>query len=178
MVRDFTRQYVQERSKKFRVHANRLGKLCVLWSSLELDVSLLLYTLTGTADVTVKNTLLGLMEFREKVRAVLAIGFKHKPSDDWYDRLQQTLHEIDERIRPERNRMIHDFWTDIPKDGSVRRMQITPKVVNVQSRQKQLIMAIAKPVTAKDISDLCKKIERASETIIKLDREYEKSLVK
>ncbi|WP_065518296.1 hypothetical protein [Mesorhizobium amorphae] len=136
-------------------------------------MTLLLNTLTGIADPTTKNTLLGLMEFREKVRALLAIGFKHKPSDDWYDRLQQTLREIDEGIRPERNRMIHDFWTDLPQDGSVRRMQITPKIVNVQSRQKQLILSITKAVTPKDISDLSKRIERASEAVIKLDREYE-----
>ena len=79
--------------------------------------------------------------------------------------LLQYINEIDNPIRSERNRMIHDFWIGLD-DGTVQRSQLKPKVIKSQAHQRKLVLANYKPITPNDISILCAQIEKASVDVI------------
>ena len=169
--------YVKDRSKKLRVHANRIGRMCIAWSNLELDLGLLLSTMMDIKDPPIKNTILGLMEMRETIQAILAIGFAHKPYDSWYTELAALMNEIDNEIRPERNRTIHDFWFELPNPNEpakseIRRAKVKPKVKNTQAFQKELALIDMKPIVPDDISAITKRIEKASVAVWLLKQDF------
>ena len=137
-----------------------------------MDVTLLLSAILNISDPKAKNVVLGVMEASHKIKALKAIAFAKKPSDDWYDRISDVLKDIDDKIRPERNRMIHDTWMSVPPGAS--RISIAPKVVNEQARRKKLQLAEFKDVMPADITDLCKKIEKCSVKLIDLRAEFER----
>ena len=158
------RAMLKDRVKRNRKVANRLGRLCMSWSHLELDLTLLLHRLMRISDPTVNNTILGVMGLREKIQALHTIGFKRAPSPDWYASLSKVLNMIDNELRPERNRMIHDFWiTDI--DGDLQRSRLNPRVVNTQSRAKAVQLSVNAKITPELMSLLCQNIETASVAI-------------
>ena len=78
---------IARRERELKKHSAQIGRMCTLWSGLEFDIALLLRSVAGLDDPLNKNVFLGAMDLRSKISAVLAIAFKRKPSDDWYDRL-------------------------------------------------------------------------------------------
>src|SRR5262249_2079783 len=106
---------VASRAQSLRAHANLIGRMCIAWSSLEMDLAVLLSTLAEISDPKTKNVLIGLLDMPEKVRACLALGFALKPNDVWFDRLQKALRQTSDQLRPERNRMVHDTWLAVPE---------------------------------------------------------------
>src|SRR3546814_2313559 len=61
-------------------------------------------------EIDASASIVNNMDMRDKIKGLLALGFLKKPSDDWYNELKTTINEIDNDLRPERNRMIHDSW--------------------------------------------------------------------
>ncbi len=171
MPTSFSERYVRDRSKTLRVHANRLGKLLIVWSALEMDITLFLNQLASIKDTVTNNTLLGVTGMREKMQAVRALGYSKRPNDAWFDQLDTTLNEIDNDLRNERNRMVHDFWIKVPQDSTAKRSRFNPRVVNTQSRTKKLEFASFKPIAPNDISVLARRIEEASVEILELRRQ-------
>ena len=86
---------VRRRERDLRKHSAQIGRLCTLWSSLELDVTTFLTVLSPFADAAAKNVLMGSMDFRSKLVALLALGFKKKPFDKWYADLEKQINLID-----------------------------------------------------------------------------------
>lgn len=130
-------------------HAQEIGRMCVLWGRLEMSVSFLLSDLMAIKEPTTNNVILGALDFRAKVQAVLPLAFTKKPTKMWFEDVQKELNEIDNSLRPERNRTIHDYWMTM-LDGGVQRVQMTAKVINDQ-REKRLILANFKPVSIDDL---------------------------
>ena len=94
-------------------HATEIGFLCIFWSRLELETSLLLFQLMQPvgdyeATITITN-----MDFREKIAAILALGFHKRPDDAWFASLKQKLNDVDNDLRPARNRFVHDHWLQV-----------------------------------------------------------------
>jgi hypothetical protein len=173
---DHYAQTVRKRERSLKKHSAQIGRLCVLWSSLEFDVTVFLTVIAPMSDAAVKNVFMGSMDFRAKLHALLAIGFKKKPNDAWYADLAQLVSTIDSSLRTERNRMVHDFWYTIPtKAGTeeINRVQIKPRVVNEQARTKKLQLADLKPVTAADIASVCDTILDANVRLLVLQHRYE-----
>lgn len=134
-----------------------------------MEVSLLLSSLIKIEDSVVNNVLLSALDFRAKIQASMAIGFSKKPDDAWFDELQQELNEIDNDLRPERNRMIHDYWLQLPE--KVIRMQHIAKVIKDQ-RSKVLTLANNKPITVGEIIALTVRIAKASGKMTELRNRY------
>ena len=173
---DYYDKLVRDRERQLKKHSAQIGRLCTLWSSLELDVTVFLTVIVPFPDAPSKNALMGLMAFRDKLHALLALGFDKKPDDGWYDELAEVINNIDNSIRTERNRMVHDFWLSFsPEIGKaeIKRVQIRPRVVNVQARTKKLVLADTKPVTPAEIAGLCDKIIDAHAKFLALQHRYE-----
>ncbi len=154
-------------------HAQEIGRLCIYWSELEMYVSLFLNDLMAIEDKTSGNVVFGLLDFRSKLQTLLPMGFARKPTAEWYASLEKLVNHIDNDLRPERNRMIHDMWSG-PFDGSGKslRMQMTARVVNEQSRTKVLKLALTKTVTAEDIGRLYQKVIAATSSVNDLWQTY------
>lgn len=138
--------------------AQEIGRLCMYWSELEMAISLLLSDLLRIEEAVPKNLILGALDFRSKLHMLLPLGFHRKPSDQWYADLNEHVNHIDNVLRPERNRIIHDYWIEMPGMDEPHRMQFTGRVVNEQSRTKKLELATYKPFTEKDVGLLYVKI--------------------
>jgi hypothetical protein len=142
-----TERAIRSRVKDMAPHATEIGKVCVAWSYLELDLTLFLHDLCGISNAQVNNVLLGIIDLREKIKALTALGFAMRPNDEWYALLSKSLNYIDSDLRPKRNRLVHDFWVNMPDFTTILRMQFVQKIVNVQSRTKELRLAESTVVT-------------------------------
>lgn len=150
--------------------AQEIGRMCLYWSELEMDVSLFLMDLLNIEDVTSKNAVLGALDFRTKLELLLPMAFKRKPSDAWYVEVEKVVNHIANDLRSERNRIIHDSWIEMPGMNDPHRMRLQAKVVNVQARTKKLQLADYKAFTPKDVGLLYVKMIRARKTVSELDR--------
>lgn len=159
------------RSDPMDEHAQEIGRLSILWSRLELRLTMLLDDLLEIQDRTTLNILLGSLDMRTKVKILMPLAFSKKRSDDWFERLQDELNRIDNELRSERNRMIHDFWTIDERGGPASRMQLAPRVVKDQKTQK-LKLANVKPVTAAEITVLTVRVATAIGVMDGLRDEY------
>ncbi|MGA7264382.1 MAG: hypothetical protein WA709_07980 [Stellaceae bacterium] len=131
---------------KARRTAEALGWLVMGWGSLERDIGTLLLKLIGTKFV---YEITGNMDFREKLAVIKSVGFEIMPSPEWFDELEQTTKEIDQKLRPERNRMIHDLWIfHFEKEKPMVRFGLTPKLRRPQSRRR---------VQTRDITDIARR---------------------
>ncbi len=157
------------RQSPFDKHAQEIGRVCILWSQLELTMAGMLGDLMAIEDATVKNVVISSLDMRGKMQAILPIAFSKKRSDSWFSQLQTEINEIDNKLRPERNRLIHDYWIVMP--DTVHRMQHTATVVRDQ-RTQLLKLAEHVPVSVGDLLALQIKIAKASGRIQELADQY------
>lgn len=171
--------YIRKRERDLIDHSAQIGRLCTLWSGLELDIAHCLIAVAYLDEPTNKNVLIGALDMRAKSSALLAIGYKRKPTDDWFERLATTINAIDNDLRLARNRMIHDYWMFMPDDDggeTINRVTLRAKVRKESGTgNRHLLLADFEPVTPDDIAALCDKIITANVTLIGLRREFELS---
>jgi hypothetical protein len=102
------------------------------WAFLEamLDELVLSLLSVDTGDI---GALTSNMEFHEKIKVVLALGFKKRLDDDWFKQLKTLLDHIENVIGPQRNRYVHDLWTS---DGvRVKKLEFRTAIKKPQSRK-------------------------------------------
>ncbi|MBO6901850.1 MAG: hypothetical protein JJ864_10935 [Rhizobiaceae bacterium] len=174
---DYDAKILRNRERALAKHSAQIGRMCTLWSGLEWDVTLFLVTISNLEDATSKNVLMGAMEMRSKLNALAAIGFKRRLTKRWFERLSKSIRTINDELRIERNRIIHDFWHSVPDESGVEvitRTTLSAKVVKEPpSGEQKLQLAQFKPVKPSEISDLCDRIVEANITLNQLRREYE-----
>ena len=126
-----------------------IGWLCIAWRRLEIGVDYLLYALLGVDTET--STLIGAsIELRAKIQIVKALAFKKRWSDKWYNSLEMDLDEIDNDLRVQRNRFVHDLL--VPDGDEIKRHQRKVGINKRQSRMPlELSLAESTTVTADDI---------------------------
>jgi hypothetical protein len=137
------------RESPFADHAREIGNLCIAWSRLELEVTVFLYTLmqpVGNLEAIIPITNI---DFREKLDAVLALGFHKKRSDDWFAKLRAAINEIGNDLRPQRNRFVHDHW--LQAGGEVIKFTMKTSVHYEQARTLALKLYEAEPTHHADI---------------------------
>ncbi len=136
--------------------ADKLGYLCLAWSWLELEINAMLCTLMQPSDLETAASVVNNMDMRDKVKALLAVGFVKKPSDDWYTELKTLVDQIDNDLRPQRNRMVHDSWHNAGDEAF--RLTTYAKVSYVQARELALHFGEGKLTTPVDIGVLFIKV--------------------
>ena len=98
------------RIKAIDEHARAIGYLCIFWAALEHGVNSTLQTLTPLEPGAVSDSITANADIHEKLRMLKAIGFIRKPTNAWFGQLEKVTKEIDDKLRLERNRYIHDLW--------------------------------------------------------------------
>ena len=154
----------------FADHAQWIGYLCIAWNWLDLEIDAILFALMGSDDESATAAVIYNMDQRDKIRAVLALGFIKKPSDDWYAELRSVVNEIDNNLRNERNRMVHDVWRFDGQD--IFRLTKYAKVAHEQARKLAIIFGEGKPVSPADLSSLVIRILAAGGHLDELTERY------
>lgn len=144
--------------------AQEIGRMCLYWSELEMTVSVFLSRLLKIEDRISSNVVIGALDFRTKLAAVLPLAFDRKPNPKWYDDVEKIINHIDNVLRPERNRIIHDAWVSFP-DRTSHRLRIQGKVVNTQAFQKEIRLSDIRPFTPRDVGLLYAQMIRAGDAI-------------
>ena len=129
-----------------------IGETCILWGLLEVLVHDIVLHLAVYLDDSfdhdrtwhVLHIALTNMELREKIATAkaLAHGVTTPDSPDLYDRTETLLNHMDNVLRSERNRYVHDYWQH---DGEeIVRLKQGTRVIRPQSRQTALYLWTAR----------------------------------
>lgn len=168
---DLSKIFDTFRNSPLAAHAQAIGYLCIIWSWLELSVNALLCTLAEMDTFDASAALVQNMSFRDKLAALRTLGFVRKPSDEWYSNLESAVNEIDNDLRPERNRMVHDSWH--PGEDDMLRVTHSAKVIREQAHKMALQYGTGKLVSAPEISALSIRILAAQGALLKYLGEHD-----
>ena len=152
------------------LHAQQIGFLCIYWSSLELQLGALVWTLMEPVAEHTAAIAINTMDLKGKISAALALGFHKRPSDAWFDTLKESLDTTDNSLRPERNRFVHDYWA--PSGEDIFKLTMRSGVYKKQAREYALKLYEIKKYTSGDIFVLCVRVLAATGEIMKLRDEY------
>jgi hypothetical protein len=152
--------------------AQEIGRMCLYWSELEMTVTLALNQLMQTSEPVVTNVLLGAMDLRGKIEALLPLAFHRRMNDHWYNEIEAIANLVNGELRTERNRIIHDSWIELPGRDEPHRMRLHGKVVKTQSRTRELKLADYRPFTPKDVGLLYVKMIRTQTRLHRLMFEH------
>jgi len=116
-----------------REHAEQVGIVSLLWSKLELYTDVFLVRIMDIEDTATASVVITAMSFRAKLNALRVLGFDKRPDETWFSELQDVINEIDNDLRPDRNRYIHDYW--LASSEKVMHVQHKPRLVREQARK-------------------------------------------
>lgn len=123
-----------------------IGDTCIRWGILEsivhdIALHLAMYLDPAFKTETARHILhltLSNMDPREKTATAKALAHKVNTTDspDFYEKADALLNHLDNILRPERNRYVHDIWAH---DGqSFVRLKLGARVIRPQARQREL----------------------------------------
>lgn len=168
--------YARKRLDKLNDIAIQIGRMNVAWSALEMDMTLFLNELTRIEDRDVKNILLGSMDMKMKTAALRNLGFSKRPSDEIFDELNEVIKLIDQDLTKERNRNIHDFWTELPNQDGIQRLKLRAEVKK-DNTKRVLKLATFENIEAADIEKTYEKILHATVEVDRVRRSYVAALI-
>jgi hypothetical protein len=72
-------------------------------------------------------------DLKRKLQIALSLGHLRRPSDEWFEKMKHCLDDIDNRLRNDRNRLIHDVWAI--HDPTPMRIHRRTKITKPQASQ-------------------------------------------
>jgi len=151
-------------------HAHAIGHLCIAWSSLESLTDLFLTVLLKMGRPDVNSAVIHNADTREKWQMIISVGFLKQINTDWYGRLLSLMNHIDNDLRPERNRMVHDRWDY--SQATIKRFRPIARVLKIQSRELAFRDGESKPISEEDVWVLAITVMAAFGELIELLEEY------
>lgn len=115
------------------------------------------------------------MDERSKIIVAKALAHRvdEKNSPTFYDRTEQLLSYIDNEIRPERNRYIHDEWTTIGEGGDRGAMRVKrgPQVYREPPRNERAfgIWKVKDYPSLGAVDEFAKNLEFTYQDLVSLD---------
>jgi len=157
--------------------AAAIGRSCYWWSSIEIELQELCSNLARFIDRSFE---------REEVWEVIAISLSHMDirqriavakalaangvDPDLYDSLERLLNRIDNELRAERNRYIHDQWTVL--DETIIRRRQGAKVIRPQSRTLEVRHSYDRAYASIDeVNDFAERLATALSEVLALNQE-------
>lgn len=114
------------------------------------------------------------IDMQSKMKIVQAVGFIIPPSNppEWFSDLQHTCGTIENRLRPLRNRFVHDVWIGDSQEPFTRRTRTT-KFFRPQSfRSLELSVYTDTPTPIAEVWDLVRSIIDVSNKLNALATTY------
>jgi hypothetical protein len=117
--------------------AEALGFLVIMWADLEDDINQFVMKLLEQDRLHYE--VVGHIDFRGKIQITKSTTFTFYHPSKWFDDVERIINIIDNELRPERNRMMHDQWhRHGDPDSPLIRRSFTPRLRKPQARQRIL----------------------------------------
>ncbi len=143
-----------------------VGIICRRWGAMENAIDITLSVLMQTPSRNITSAITSNCDIRTKLRILMVAGYEHKLSDKWFKQFKELLDTIDNELRPERNRIIHDVW--ITDDEEILRWQRSTKVVKPQAHKLNIHFGEPLPHPVSQIFDTSDRIGQATFDLVKL----------
>jgi hypothetical protein len=131
------------------------------WTFLEVMLDQLILALLSIDSDDTGVSLTSNIDFREKIQIALAVGLKKKLDEVWYDKLKELLDQIDNDLRLQRNRYVHDLWT--LSGTQIKKLQFKTSIKRPQARMPlELKTQHETIVSPEEIWSLAEKINLAA----------------
>jgi hypothetical protein len=156
-----------------------IGDACIWWVTIEHVVHDIILHLAVYLDPAFKattaardilHTTLASMDSREKVATAKALAHSVNTSDspDFYERTEELLNYVDNVLRPERNRYIHDLWEIDGK--AIIRLKIGARVIRPRPRKRELQLWTQRTYQSiESIREFVTTLELAYRDLVELD---------
>lgn len=147
--------------------ASAIGRSCYWWSSIEIELQGLCASLARFNDRSfdlekvweVLAISLSHMDIRQRVAVAKALA-ANGLDPDLYGEVESLLNHIDNDLRPERNRYVHDEWMMI--DDSIVRRKHGAKVIPPQSRQLSVLRSTDRIYgSADEVDEFAQRVAKA-----------------
>ena len=157
-------------SPELREHAEAIGYVCINWSWLEFVVECVLSEFINMpADKPEALIVTSIIDFGKKLEVIKAIGFIRKPSTRWFAEWEGLINHIDNSLRPERNRYVHDLWRKEPDRPNPSRTNSRIKIVTPKARAERILQTFETvEVDIKEVRNLAAAIRDASISMVRL----------
>lgn len=158
-----------------------IGQVCCRWSIIEHLVHDLCLHLASclSVDFARSETRVPLhialtnMDMRQRIAAAKAFASQAPTANaNFYDRLEAALNRVDNELRLERNRYVHDLWSIGDDQKTIERFQQRTIVTRPQSRQRELSIGTTKPyASVEEVEAFVVKLEEAFYELCRFDDE-------
>jgi hypothetical protein len=148
--------------------------VCMRLSHLEMIVTNLICVLIPVNDQRVAQALAGGMELKSKLKTLRGVAAVRRPNDEWFDRLDKLIGEIESTHAPKRNRYAHDVWAlDVAEDEIVRfyfNVSMPKQAKHGQEREPTTMQT--PKTTLREMHDIADAIDATAVEIDKIRQEY------
>lgn len=155
-----------------------VGQSCLWWSTLEHIVHDLCLHLASCLSLDFEETVnrvtlhmaLSNMDLRERIATAKAYASQAPTANaSFYNRTEKLLNRLDNELRPERNRFVHDLWMI---DGeTVEQFKAGTVVSRPQSHKLELSIGTAKPLKVEEVEAFAKALEQMFHDLVAIDGE-------
>lgn len=112
-------------------HQLAIGRLCNEWADLEMAVARFFIFASGMPPGNISFAICRALSFRDLLAASKVALIARFTNDVWIERATSEINYIDNHLRPERNRLVHDQWS-LDEDGPVH-LNVSPKLYRPQA---------------------------------------------
>jgi hypothetical protein len=131
-------------------HATAIGYMCIGWARLERRLHYCLVDLKAFPSATIGECITADADLRSRIAMLKGVAFARKPDNKWYDAFCSVLNRIDNEMRSERNRYIHDLWLYANLETAMKR-SFGVELTNPRAFHRELRTQQDKPVSADEI---------------------------
>lgn len=118
-----------------------IGTLCQNWADLEHGTVILFSALSGMKRDPDTFAIVRCFGFRDQLAAIKVTAACRVADQGLADLITETVDYIDSTLRPRRNRIVHDRWSEAANGRlEAHRWDMTPKVKRTQSRTRATVL--------------------------------------
>jgi hypothetical protein len=148
-------------------HQRAIGMLCNEWADLEIAVAVLFIAVAKMPQDNFSLAICRTLAFRDMIDASKVAIISRFQNDAWIDAVKAELNYIDNDLRPERNRLVHDQWG--LELGTPFQFHISPRLYKPKAGlHTHLEIARIYQPTAEQVHEIATEIKGSSEELDRL----------
>ncbi|TQF27805.1 hypothetical protein UNPF46_29000 [Bradyrhizobium sp. UNPF46] len=146
-------------------HFNKLalviGHICINWSRVEDVMDFLISRMILLEEGSnLANAITSNMDIRNKIQTLKALVYERRTGNAWFKEYAQLLDQIDNELRPARNRYVHSHW--FRPDGRLTRVSRRVRFSKPQAfKELALTTEERDRASLRDAQRLCSALENA-----------------
>ncbi len=141
-------------------HLRAIGFVCVAWNYLEQEVTQYLATMIPVQTLKDIHVMGAELDIRDKLALLRGFAFNRINDHEMRDELDDIINHIDNELRSDRNRIIHDSW--VQGAGPTKRLRYKTAYKKPESRQPLRLTTFEEvEMSVEDIQEVGNRIGKA-----------------